>query len=1752
MAPPSDAADLVASDGEEVDDSDGGGLDSNQWSPARGGAGGGTPTGRSHRRSTILRRSAALADVMAGGDKATAAAMRDLLRPRHPPRQALVLRHVHGYDGRRVAGGGLQLVAPMSAASPRAAVSSGQEAVYVVGCVAVIVDAVRYPAAQSSEPWGAGPPSAPTSPSPSPVGRSSGSAAVTPSASATAASRRMTRGASHVSFSLPSSPRPSIEGVGGDATFSTPGAPVLPPPLTELAVTADNPLFSRVSSNASTPASSDGERASIGSGVFASGSSSGGGSGGAAGKLRPSLAVTIVSSGLGSVLLSPSAAGVAAAAAAAASGPAGRSTAPTRRQRLYTGHDAAITAVVSHPFLPLVATVQLPPPAPAAAPTAAAAAAAAPTPAPGLVHVWDARSMTALCAPLALPAAAAAPTAPAVVVSLAFSSCGRFLAALVDVAHTSPTASAASPPAAVSAAAATRARLAAQGAAAAGVVPPRRTAAAAAAAALRVTQSVVLWDVASLVASDDDATATPSTGGGGVAADRGASAAAAAAVFGVADLLRTPTPQYCTSLEGRTVSGDAARSLAAVGMAPGEGGRNRDEFILTARGGATSAWLLTLRVMPTGAEADEVATVAALVGTRAPLYIRKLVLRPVSLGLAAAPLWNGGAAATAGGGAGTPSLPPPPPTTPLASRAAGRRLPAAAAPPTSPASGRPITATAATATVAAPASVTRALLVDALPVPAAHPPPRAGSPRSVAHAWPAPPPVPSPVPSAIVAGRSDGVVLVHDGASVRLLRPVLSPGTPVAAMCIARPSAPSVAADGSATLVVVVVGADGAVRALSVTRHADGGWVASAPPVAAGTIPAAHLPPAGATAALVPAPPGGDGSDGSHDYNLVALVGTRAGTLHRVTVPWPSSPDPSAAAAAVAKPGARPSLGVQPTLLEAAGGGSCTVLAAHPRLPLAAVGGADGTVALVDLLSRRLLGRITIAKARGAVAETGGESQCGITAADFSSDGEFLVVGFAGMAPVLSSLVLDRLRRGGAGDASPLGSPRDASPRAYRLGGGREAVRRGAPRGASDTASGGLCVLRLNVPMEWLFVTARDNPDCSLVVTALRAYQLAASSGGGGGAGGGGGGAAASAAATAASATAAAAAAAAAGWRPEAPALLPVHFVAQPQRAAGITCLRVAPPAIEAGGATPASSARAVARSHDGLPTPTGSPPGAAGAGRAQAATVDATLTRALGMMKAASARAAAVATPPGSGRKPAAVGSSPVGGAATSGYTIAVGCVDGSVELYSYDPAGPADGALRRRRQLKPGAALGTPPLRCLPPSPSVLRLDWDVTGRYLQGALASYELVHWDASAGAVLRHPAVLRDVSWVTQSCMFGWPVSGVWPTLPLPALHTLFTRRAHKPDTAYLPCDAFTEVACVARNAGGSDVLAAGGTDGRLALYAYPAHAPGAGVRWYAGQAGSVSDLAFSADDAHLLAASSADGSVFQWALIWNDAVTQRVKGRLSRSDVVAATALRTVSCRGAADMLVAAVQARLEVTGGMDAGASVTSPLGRAGSASRPASRLRAAATAAAAAGIAPVATGAAAVEVALRHATPLRTSSTISSRATTSPRPTASVDTTTVAAAAATAATPPAPLPAPPPPPRDLRSPPRPPARAEDGASPVVAAISRLPLPAAAGRGRSDSSDGLPGGKTAAATTAAAAPPGDVSLVRNGSGSWGRLDDDDEEDDSGMMHTVDTHAPAGEQPPQHGGARRRHKEWWPSWWPAGQHQQRRPQQRQQ
>ena len=210
-------------------------------------------------------------------------------------------------------------------------------------------------------------------------------------------------------------------------------------------------------------------------------------------------------------------------------------------------------------------------------------------------------------------------------------------------------------------------------------------------------------------------------------------------------------------------------------------------------------------------------------------------------------------------------------------------------------------------------------------------------------------------------------------------------------------------------------------------------------------------------------------------------------------------------------------------------------------------------------------------------------------------------------------------------------------------------------------------------------------------------------------------------------------------------------------------------------------------------------------------------------------------------------------------GIWMAVGCHDGCVYLHKT--------ASYQRHHILRGH------------HQSVTHLDFSADSSKLQTNSDAYELFFWDLRRGQ--RIPARdVRDVRWATSSCVYGWPVTGIWQTQPISK--GLISDAQAEPAFSFAPGNEFAksiyervielptaQVNAVSRSTQGPPTIVGGDDLGRLRLYRYPCLSSTGNpfaipFKEYSGHSSHVTSVSFSKDSRFVVSAAGADHTVLQY------------------------------------------------------------------------------------------------------------------------------------------------------------------------------------------------------------------------------------------------------------------------------------------------
>jgi WD40 repeat protein len=570
------------------------------------------------------------------------------------------------------------------------------------------------------------------------------------------------------------------------------------------------------------------------------------------------------------------------------------------------------------------------------------------------------------------------------------------------------------------------------------------------------------------------------------------------------------------------------------------------------------------------------------------------------------------------------------------------------------------------------------------------------------------------------------------------------------------------------------------------------------------------------------------------DNAVVAAIGTRLGQLHSLRIPAPLK-----APASPVGSGGRDSplmdLAAEPVLALVQGTAppAATCVAVHPSHGLSAMGTADGTITLWDTVEGR---PCTVAQCVPSPAHSRiftERDRRPVTSLDWSPDGSLLLVGYAAKGPVDSPLSPAPARTAGQG-----------TPTADRLARPSTPV---TPTPLSGRKSTGSSLKRPSLAQQALSA-ADEGEGGGVLVFRLQAPGSAKK-----------------------------------GYEAKRPGLAFACFLPQTFRSSSVRCVKFSPVGVSASATTAAAmssvattpvkavssptartvTARAViARSPSsrlGTPSRLRTPRASTGTfdGRFDSPPMDTPSSASTGtvLMFAAGLDSGAVdiclldisltsALPAVSISRRRILRPSAVGVAATP--TPSSGSFGGS---YSSPPAGAKRTPVGSPVAAGPGSESGSK-------SPA-LRIDWDVTGTFIQVATASYELMYFDAKAGTAIKQTSSMRDTVWASHNSMFGWSVAGAW--------------RPGRPSTDR---DG-SVITHVCKSTRGQELLAVGRSNGEVSFYDFPAAPlivnrslstpPEASSRVHSYPLAGAGF--FGPDDSHFLSVSSQDGSVLVWRVI---------------------------------------------------------------------------------------------------------------------------------------------------------------------------------------------------------------------------------------------------------------------------------------------
>ncbi len=146
----------------------------------------------------------------------------------------------------------------------------------------------------------------------------------------------------------------------------------------------------------------------------------------------------------------------------------------------------------------------------------------------------------------------------------------------------------------------------------------------------------------------------------------------------------------------------------------------------------------------------------------------------------------------------------------------------------------------------------------------------------------------------------------------------------------------------------------------------------------------------------------------------------------------------------------------------------------------------------------------------------------------------------------------------------------------------------------------------------------------------------------------------------------------------------------------------------------------------------------------------------------------------------------------------------------------------------------------RCKKHHSYITALDFSSDSKYLQSVSGDYEYLFWDVATGKHITSTSDVRDVKWVTFTCMFGWPVQGIWPA-----------------------ASDGTDINSVDRNNANSLVVT-GDDMRRVKLFRYPSIKEKSAFKEYKGHSEHIMQVRFSYDGQYVASIGGLDKTICQW------------------------------------------------------------------------------------------------------------------------------------------------------------------------------------------------------------------------------------------------------------------------------------------------
>ena len=141
---------------------------------------------------------------------------------------------------------------------------------------------------------------------------------------------------------------------------------------------------------------------------------------------------------------------------------------------------------------------------------------------------------------------------------------------------------------------------------------------------------------------------------------------------------------------------------------------------------------------------------------------------------------------------------------------------------------------------------------------------------------------------------------------------------------------------------------------------------------------------------------------------------------------------------------------------------------------------------------------------------------------------------------------------------------------------------------------------------------------------------------------------------------------------------------------------------------------------------------------------------------------------------------------------------------------------------------------------------LDFSEDGEFIQSCSSSYELLYHSIETGKQITKTSSFSDTKWATWTCIFGWPVQGIWPEC--------------SSGDDINSCDVDKK----------RRVIVTGDDFSKVKLFRYPSPVEKAAYYQYNGHSSHVTCVRFMKDSKHVISIGGNDKAIFQFKISFNE------------------------------------------------------------------------------------------------------------------------------------------------------------------------------------------------------------------------------------------------------------------------------------------